>query len=57
MNKTFLWVDLSLQSDLILAVLQWQKNPTDIGGTTIQDVGPLTPMEPGVHTMRNELTP
>ena len=27
----------------------------DIGGTTIEDVGPLATMEPGVHTMSNEL--
>ena len=28
---------------LTLAVLQWQKRLPDIGGTTIQDVGPLLP--------------
>ena len=27
------------------------KSLPDIGGPTIQDVGPLAPMEPGVHTM------
>ena len=31
-----------------------KKSLPDIGGTTIQDVAPLVPMEPGVHTMSNE---
>ena len=31
-----------------------QKSLPDIGGTNIQDVGPLAPMEFGVHTMSNE---
>ena len=51
----FVGGSISFQSALTLAVLQWQKSLPDIGGTTIQDVGPLTPMEPGVHTMSNEL--
>ena len=43
-----------------LAVLQGQKSLPDIGGTTVQDVGQhLTvmraAMEPGVHTMSDEL--
>ena len=33
------------------------KSLADIGGTTIQNVGPLSPMEPVVHTMSNELIP
>ena len=41
----------SFQSALTLAVLQWQKSLPDIGGTTIQDVAPLAPMQPGVHIM------
>ena len=45
---------ISFQSAITLAVLQWQKSLPDIGGTTIQDVGPLAHMEPGVHTMSNE---
>ena len=44
---------------LTLAVLQRQKKLPDIGGTTIQDVGHLAvmraTMEPGVHTMSDEL--
>ena len=48
---------ISFQSALTLAVLQWQKSLPDIGGTTIQDVAPLAPMEPGVNTMNNELIP
>ena len=44
---------------LTLAVLQRQKCLLDIGGTTIQDVGCLAAMglsmEPGVHTMSDEL--
>ena len=54
----FLWTEqnnISYQSALTLMVLQWQKSLSDIGGTTIQDVGPLAHMEPGVHTMNNEL--
>ena len=31
---------ISFQSALTLKVLQWQKSLPDIGGTTIQDVGP-----------------
>ena len=55
-EQTFLCVDLSIfKSALTLVVLQWQKRLPDIGGTTIQDVGPLAAMEPGVHTMSNEL--
>ena len=42
---------ISFQSALTLAVLQWQKSLPDIGSTTIQDVGPLAPMEPGVPIM------
>ena len=37
---------ISFQSDLTLAVLQWQKSLPDIGGTSIQDVGPLATMDP-----------
>ena len=37
------------------SVLQGQKSLPDIGGTTIQDVGPLAAMGPGVHTMSIEL--
>ena len=32
-----------------------KKSLPDIGGTTIQDVSPFAPMDPGVHTMSNEL--
>ena len=46
---------MTFQSALTLAVLQWQESLPDIGGTTIQDVGPVVAMEPGVHTMSNEL--
>ena len=42
---------ISFQSALTLVVLQWHKSLPDIGGTTVQDVGPLSPMEPGVHNM------
>ena len=59
MNKTFLWVDLSFSISLTLVLLQRQKSLPDIGGTTIQDVGHLAvmqaAMEPGVHTMSDEL--
>ena len=30
------------------------KSLPDLGGITIQDVGPLAPMAPGVHTISNE---
>ena len=95
-NKTFLWVDLSLfnqsysgtitttkiwnwnskanltyapetmsstdrRTDRRTRWIQYTPPPTslgggikslsDIGGTTIQGVGPLTAMVPGVHTM------
>ena len=42
---------ISFQSALTLGYYNDKKNLPDISGTTIQDVGPLTPMEPGVHTM------
>ena len=52
MNKTFLSLDLSIFNQLLL---WWyytdKKSLPDIGGTTIQDIGPLAPMLPGVHTM------
>ena len=55
-NKTFFVGGfISFQSALTLVVLQWQTKPTGyIGGTTIEDVASLAPMEPGVHTMSNE---
>ena len=31
------------------------KGLPDIGGTVIQDVDPLVPLEPDVHTMINDL--
>ena len=42
------------QSAFTLVVLQWQKSLPDIGGNPFHDVGPLAPMEPGIHTMSNE---
>ena len=54
-KRFFVGGSISFQSALTLAVLQWQKCLLDIGGTTIQDVIPFAPMEPGVHTMTNEL--
>ena len=62
-SAKFLWNEqnifvgrfISFQSALTVAVLQWQKSLPDISGITIQDVGSLAPMEPGIHTMNNEL--
>ena len=59
MNKTFLWVDLSFFNRSYSGGITTTKKLPDIGGTTIQDVGHLAvmraTMEPGVHTMSDEL--
>ena len=55
MNKTFLGVDRSLFNQLLLWRYYNGKSLPDIGGTTIQNVATLAPMEPGVHNMSNEL--
>ena len=44
-----------LSISLTLVVLQRQKSLPDIGGTTIQDVGPLAAIRPGARTMSDEL--
>ena len=44
----FLWVDLSLFNQSYSGGIKTTKSLPDIGGTTIQDVGPLAVMEPGV---------
>ena len=56
MNKTFFVGGfIYFQSALTLVVLQWQKSLPDIGGTTIQDVGPSLPLTLVPDTMSNEL--
>ena len=51
MNKTFLWVDLSLFNQSYSGCITTTKSLPDIGDTTIQYVGPLAAMggamEPG----------
>ena len=44
MNKTFLWVELSLFNRSYSGGITTTKSLPGIGGTTIQDVGPLQPM-------------
>ena len=58
MNKTFLWVDLSFFNQSYSGITTTKSLP-DIGGT-FQDVGQhlavmRAAMEPGVHTMSDEL--
>ena len=53
-KRFFVWI-YRFSISLTLAVLQRQKSQPDIGGTTIQDVGPLAAMEAGVHTMSDEI--
>ena len=59
MNKTFFWVDLSLFNQFYSGSITTTKSLPDTGDTTIQDVGPFAAMggamEPGVHTMSDEL--
>ena len=54
-NKTFLRVDLSLFNQSYSGGITTTKSLPDIGGTTIQDVGPLAAMVPGIHNMSYEL--
>ena len=54
-QKVFVGGFITFQLVLTLAVLQWQKGLPDISGTIIQEVAPLAPMEPAVHTLSDEL--
>ena len=47
----FLWVDYPFSISSYYIGITLTKSLPDIGGTTIQYVGSLAPMEPGVHTM------
>ena len=57
--KLFVGEFITFQSVLPWRYYNDKKSLPDIGGTTIQDVGHLAlmraAMEPGVHTMSNEL--
>ena len=54
-TKRFVVGFISFQSVLFWWYYNDKKSLPDIGDTTIQDVGPLAAMEPGVHTMSDEL--
>ena len=54
-TKRFVVWFISFQSVLFWWYYNDKKSLPDIGDTTIQDVGLLAAMEPGVHTMSHEL--
>ena len=56
MNKAFFGGgSITFQSVLLWRFYNDKKSLPDIGGTTIQDVGPLAAMGAGFHTMSDEL--